>query len=137
MKAGTATDGDIRAISTYTTGWFLSRSGVLYANSLERMNYSKRLKWPLSVGIPLTDAIQYYSPASAILQALVKCKRHHCDVSINNILIVRKKGTFYVGNLIDWEFSCKSKEKEEAGLYNRFVRASYHLPSFQPINLIC
>lgn len=56
-----------------------------------------------------------------MLQALTKRSRLHCDISANNILIVRKGGKFKAGTLIDWEFSCRYKGKDEARLFKRIV----------------
>lgn len=63
----------------------------------------------------------------AALGALRKSKRLHRDISINNIILVRKGSEVRVGILIDWELSCKSDRTGTAREYSRTVSdVSFH-----------
>lgn len=52
--------------------------------------------------------------ALAAWSAYVLCKRLHRDISLNNIILVKKRGKWRVGYLVDWEFSCKTDAEGRA-----------------------
>ena len=58
---------------------------------------------------------------AAALEAKEKCGRLHRDISINNIILVRKDGELRIGILIDWELSCRSDRPDGHRNYARSV----------------
>ena len=59
----------------------------------------------------------------AALEAFIKRGRLHRDISIGNIVLVRKNGEIRrIGFLIDWELSCSTGKNRSARDYARSVR---------------
>lgn len=73
----------------------------------------------------LYERDSFSSKITAALEAEEKCGRLHRDISINNIVLVKKGGEVRIGILIDWELSCKSDRPGGPRNYVRSVSAKF------------
>ena len=64
----------------------------------------------------------------AAWEAFKKCRRLHRDISVNNIILVKKDNEWRDGILIDWEISTKAGESCKADDHERNVSGIW--PSF-------
>ena len=71
----------------------------------------------------LFTALSDDSILQAIIDAKEKCKRVHRDISVDNIILVRKeKGEDRRGILVDWELSTELDSDGRVGDKDRSVR---------------
>ena len=61
----------------------------------------------------------------AAWEAFKRCERLHRDISINNIILVRRNNAWRIGFLVDWELSCKANSNAAPRGYNRSVGVEF------------
>lgn len=71
---------------------------------------------------------------AASVDARQKSNRLHRDISIHNIILVRKGDEVRIGILIDWELSCKCDRTGTAFQYSRTV--SEVLFTYSQVNIL-